>query len=122
MLRIISRMSTRNPTAAQDASIGQSRERTAVTFVNDAEVIAKALDELDSSNDSLFWLIYFVCPAAAAMCGGIVALAWKEHTLRVAIVVTVGLSYCIVQVSRVVGSLAKAWKNMDAQTTRTDHA
>jgi hypothetical protein len=75
-------------------------------------IVQSAIEELRSGNDSIFWLICFMAPAVTSMCVGIAVLAWREHTLGVAIVTTVALAYGLFQLGRIIANLAGALENL----------
>jgi hypothetical protein len=75
---------------------------------NRRETTRKAIIELSSFDDSLFWLVNFIVPAVASMLTGITVLVWTEHGTNVAAVITGGLAYCALRVFLLIVNLANA--------------
>ena len=70
--------------------------------------LERAIAQLKSFGDSRFWIANFLCPAVVALYVGVIVLVWSNHSNGVALVTTIGLAYCIVQVTRVIRALAHA--------------
>ena len=76
-----------------------------------SQALKKAIDEVQSHDDALFWFVCFVCPSLMTMIMGIMIFVWTDHALGVAIALSVALFYSVVQASRVVMNLAAAAMN-----------
>ena len=93
---------------ANNVAVSQRAVRITHSGESRRELMKQAIKEMSSYDDSLFWVINFLTPSVLSMLTGITLLVWTEHGLNVAIVITVGLAYCVVQVLRVIDKLAAA--------------
>jgi hypothetical protein len=85
-----------------------SAESSVSTGQQRLETLQKAITEVQSHDDALFWFVCFLCPSLVSANMGTMIFVWSEHALGVAIAVTIALVYGIVQAGRVVSGLAKA--------------
>lgn len=92
------------------------RRRTSSMMAQDHQ---KAIGEVTLYKDSLFWIMCFLCPAVISMSVGITVLVWSDHSAVVATVTTLGLFYCIFQVSRVIIGLSNAYDNVLAERLKS---
>ena len=72
------------------------------------QTLKKAIDEVQSHDDALYWFVCFLCPSLISMIMGMMIFVWTDHSLGVAIALSVALFYSVVQTSRVVMNLAAA--------------